>query len=332
MNAGMTSPTVAWVAALVVGLVALPLLVSDAYILHVMILIGINVMVAVSMWLLGITGLISFGQAGFMFIGAMTTALLTKSAGWPFWAALPLSALVPALVAAPVGRLSLRVRGVYFFLVTLAFGQVVNGLFAYFQDPFGGWYGIRDIPPPQPASLFTTLNKVPFYYLCLALTLITVGVVYRVSRSWFGNVLWSIRESELLAASVGIDVPGTKLIAFVVAALFAGVAGSFYAAYFAYISPLVFTFEYSVNMLIFIVVGGFASIAGPIVGAVVLTLVPELFRVTGKYQLLAFGLILILSMRLMPQGIAGTYAAFRARRIRRAVPASAPSLGTDREA
>ena len=199
----------------------------------------------------------------------------------------------------------------YFFLVTLAFGQVVNGVFAYFQDPFGGWYGIRDIPPPQPAALFTTLNKVPFYYLGLALTLFTCGVVYRVSRSWFGNVLWSIRESELLAASIGIDVPGTKLIAFIVSALFAGVAGSFYAAYFAYISPLVFTFEYSVNMLIFIVVGGFASIAGPIVGAVALTLVPELFRVTGKYQLLAFGLILLLSMRLMPQGIIGTYAAFR---------------------
>jgi branched-chain amino acid transport system permease protein len=144
-------------------------------------------------------------------------------------------------------------------------------------------------------------------------------------------VLWSIRESELLAASVGIDVPGTKLIAFVVAALFAGVAGSFYAAYFAYISPLVFTYEYSVNMLIFIVVGGFASIAGPIVGAVVLTLVPEMFRMTGKYQLLAFGLILILSMRLMPQGIAGAYAAFRARRVRSSLPRSAQSLGVDRE-
>ena len=313
-------------------LVALPLFVRDAYFLHVLILIGINVMVAVSMWLLGITGLISFGQAGFMFIGAMTTALLTKNLHWPFWFALPLSAAVPALIAAPVGRLSLRVRGVYFFLVTLAFGQVVNGVFAYFQDPFGGWYGIRDIPQPQPAALFTTLNKVPFYYLCLALTLLTCGIIYRVSRSWFGNVLWSIRESELLAASVGIDVPGTKLVAFVVSALFAGVAGSFYAAYFAYISPLVFTFEYSVNMLIFIVVGGFASIAGPILGAVALTLVPELFRVTGKYQLLAFGLILLLSMRLMPQGIIGSWAAFRARRAHRALPQSALSLGIDTEA
>src|SRR6185312_1822706 len=133
MNAGWTSPTVALVAALLAGLVALPLLVTDAYILHVMILIGINVMVAVSMWLLGITGLISFGQAGFMFIGAMTTALLTRNAGWPFWIALPLSAVMAGLVSAPVGRLSLRVKGVYFFLVTLAFGQVVSGIFAYFQ-------------------------------------------------------------------------------------------------------------------------------------------------------------------------------------------------------
>jgi branched-chain amino acid transport system permease protein len=319
-------------AVLIAALLGLPLVVHDAYFLHVLILIGINVMVAVSMWLLGITGLISFGQAGFMFIGAMTTALLTKSLHWPFWFALPLSAAIPALIAAPVGRLSLRVRGVYFFLVTLAFGQVVNGVFAYFQNPFGGWYGVRDIPPPPPAALFTTLNKVPFYYLCLALTLLTCGIIYRVSRSWFGNVLWTIRESELLAASVGIDVPGTKLVAFVVSALFAGVAGSFYAVYFAYISPLVFTFEYSVNMLIFIVVGGFASINGPIVGAVMLTLVPEMFRVTGKYQLLAFGLILLLSMRLMPRGIMGTYAAFRARREHGAVPQTALSLSADPEA
>src|ERR1700733_11437900 len=181
-------------AVLVILLLAVPLFVHNQYFLHVMIVIGINVIMAVSMWLLGITGLISFGQAGFMFIGAMTTALLTKNAGWPFWLALPLSAVVPGLISAPVGRLSLRVRGVYFFLVTLAFGQVVAGVFAYFQDPFGGWYGIRDIPPPQPVALFTTLNKVPFYYLALALLLITCVVIHRVSRSWFGNVLWSIRE------------------------------------------------------------------------------------------------------------------------------------------
>ncbi|HQT78710.1 MAG TPA: branched-chain amino acid ABC transporter permease [Rhodopila sp.] len=292
---------------LIALLLGLPLVVHNQYFLHVMIVIGINVIMATSMWLLGITGLISFGQAGFMFIGAMTTALLTKRAGWPFWFALPLSAIVPGLVSAPVGRLSLRVKGVYFFLVTLAFGQVVAGVFAYFEVPFGGWYGIRDIPAPQPQALFGALNKTGFYYLILALVLLTCWIIHRISRSWFGMVLWSIREGDLLASSVGVDVPGYKLIAFIVSAFFAGVAGSFYAAYFGYISPLVFTFEYSVNVLVYIVVGGFASLAGPIVGATVLTLVPELFRVTGKYQMMAFGLIMVASMLLMPQGIVGAW-------------------------
>ncbi len=288
-------------------LLALPLVMHNQYFLHVGIVIAINVIMAVSMWLLGITGLISFGQAGFMFIGAMTTALLTKDLGWSFWVALPLSAIMAGLVSAPVGRLSLRVKGVYFFLVTLAFGQVVAGVFAYFEKPFGGWYGIRDIPPPQPAAFFGVLDKAAFYYLALGLVLVTCWIIHRISRSWFGMVLWSIREGDLLASSIGIDVPGTKLIAFIVSAFFAGAAGSLYASYFGYISPLVFTFEYSVNVLVYIVVGGFASMAGPIVGAVALTLVPELFRVTGKYQMMAFGLILVGSMLLMPQGIIGAW-------------------------
>lgn len=290
---------------LIAVLLALPLAVSDTYLLHVMILIFLNVMLATGMWLLGITGLISFGQAGFMFIGAMTSALLTKNLGVSFWIALPISAVLAALVAAPVGRLSLRVKGVYFFLVTLAFGEVVRGVFAYFQEPFGGWYGIRDIPAPSPAFLFTTLAKVPFYYLGLVLTVLTCWVIWRISRAWFGEVLWSIRESELLASSVGIDVAGHKLVAFIVSAFFAGLCGSFYANYFGYISPLIFTFQYSVSILVFIVVGGFASIAGPVIGAVVLTVIPEMFRVTGKYQMLIFGLILVGSMLAMPDGIIG---------------------------
>ena len=299
---------------LIVALLAVPLGVHDPYLLHVMIMIFLNVMLATSMWLLGITGLISFGQAGFMFIGAMASALLTKRLGVSFWIALPIAGIVAAIVAAPVGRLSLRVKGVYFFLVTLAFGEVVRGVFAYFQDPFGGWYGIRDIPPPAPAWLFTPLDKVPFYYLGLVLTVLVCWMIWRISRSWFGEVLWSIREGELLASSVGVDVLGHKLTAFVISAFVAGLAGSLYANYVGYISPLIFDFQYSVNILIFIVVGGLASLAGPVVGAVVLTIIPELFRTSGKYQMLIFGLILVGSVMTMPDGITGALRRLGARR------------------
>jgi branched-chain amino acid transport system permease protein len=268
-------------------------------------MVCINVMMAVSMWLLSMTGLISFGQAGFMFIGAMTSTLLVKNLGWPFWLCIPLAGIVPALICVPIGRLCIRVKGVYFFIVTLAFGFVVNGVFAYFRNPFGGWYGILHIPPPEPHRLFTPLNKVWFYYLAIVLTLITCWVVYRVSCSRIGMTFWSIEKSDLLAESVGINVVKYKLLAFVISAFFAGIAGTFYAHYFSYISPLVFSFNMSFYTLIYIIVGGSLRFSGPIVGAAALTLIPEFFRATGVYQMLIFGVILVLSMLFMPQGIMG---------------------------
>jgi branched-chain amino acid transport system permease protein len=295
-----------WTVRVVVGgLLLLPLIVHNQFLLHILIVTSINVTMAVSLWLLGTTGLISFGQAGFMFIGAMTSTLLVKNHGWSVWVSLPLAGVLAALVSVPVGALSLRVKGVYFFLVTLAFGEVVRGVFAYFQTPFGGWYGIRDVPGPEPATWFTQMSKAPYYYFGLALTLVTCLVVSRVTRSRIGAVLESIREGDLLASSVGIPVFRYKLLAFVMASFFAGLAGSYYAHYFRYISPLVFTFQYSLSVLIFVVIGGMASVSGPVVGAVLLTLVPEVFRVTGKYQMLIFGAILVFAMLFLPNGVMG---------------------------
>lgn len=273
--------------------------------LHIMIMMCINIIMAVSMWLLSTTGLISFGQAGFMFIGAMTSTLLVKNLGWPFWFCIPLAGIVPALICVPIGRLCIRVKGVYFFIVTLAFGFLVNGVFAYFRNPFGGWYGILHIPPPEPHRLFTPLNKVPFYYLAIVFMLLTCWAVHRISRSRMGLTLWSIEKSDILAASVGINVVKYKLQAFIISAFFAGIAGTYYAHYFSYISPLVFSFNMSFYTLIYIIVGGASAFSGPIVGAAVLTLIPEFFRATGVYQMLIFGVILVLSMLFMPQGIVG---------------------------
>jgi len=285
-------------------LLGLPLF-ANSFQLHIMISMCINIMLAVSMWILSTTGLISFGQAGFMFIGAMTSTLLVKNLGWLFWVCIPLGGVVPALISVLVGRLCIRVKGVYFFLVTMAFGFLVNGVFAYFKNPFGGWYGILHIPPPEPHTLFTPLNKTPFYYLGIVLTLITCWVVYLISRSRLGMILRSIKESDILAEAIGINVIKYKLQTFVVAAFFAGLAGVYYAHYYSYISPLVFSFNMSFNCLIFIIVGGSLHFFGPIVGAVVLTIIPEFFRATGVYQMLIYGIILIFSMIFIPRGIMG---------------------------
>jgi branched-chain amino acid transport system permease protein len=285
-------------------LLGLPLF-ANAFQLHIMISMCINIMLAVSMWILSTTGLISFGQAGFMFIGAMTSTLLVKNLGWFFWFCIPLGGVVPALISVLIGRLCIRVKGVYFFLVTMAFGFLVNGVFAYFKNPFGGWYGILHIPPPEPHTLFTPLNKTPFYYLAIILTLITCWVVYLISRSRVGMILRSIKESDILAEAIGINVVKYKLQTFVVAAFFAGLAGVYYAHYYSYISPLVFSFNMSFNCLIFIIVGGSLHFLGPIVGAVVLTVIPEFFRATGVYQMLIYGIILIFSMIFIPRGIMG---------------------------
>lgn len=289
---------------LILFLLALPAF-ANTFQLHIMISMCINIMMAISMWILSTTGLISFGQAGFMFIGAMTSTLLVKTMGWPFWVCIPLAGIVPALISILVGRLCIRVKGVYFFLVTMAFGFVVNGIFAYFKNPFGGWYGILHIPPPEPHALFTPLNKTPFYYLALAMTVIICWAVYLISRSRMGMILRSIKESDLLAEAIGINVVKYKVQTFIVAAFCAGLAGTYYAHYYSYISPLVFSFNMSFNCLIFIIVGGPLHFWGPIIGSVVLTIIPEFFRATGVYQMLIYGIILIFSMIFIPRGIMG---------------------------
>jgi branched-chain amino acid transport system permease protein len=283
----------------------LPLFIANNFYLHIMIMMCINIIMAVSMWLLATTGALSFGQAGFMFIGAMTSTLLVKNLGWPFWVCIPIAGVAAALVGLAVGRVCIHIRGAQFFMVTMAFGELVRGIFAYFKNPFGGWYGIIHIPPPEPRTLFTSLNKVWFYYLAISLMLITCWTIYRVSRSRIGMIYWSLRESQVLADSIGVNPRKFKLQAFLVAAFFAGVAGTYYAHYTSYISPLVFTVQMSLSVLVFVVVGGMWSFGGPIVGATILTLVPEFFRATGVYQMLIFGLILVFAILFMPRGVVG---------------------------
>jgi branched-chain amino acid transport system permease protein len=302
-------------------LVCLPAGVSDPYVLHLAIYTGINVMLASGLNLLvGYMGLLSLGHCAFWGLGAYGSALLVTRLGVSFWLGLPAAGILAAVVSGLLGALILRVRGHRFVILTLAFGQIVRLIHYNWIDLTNGQNGISGVP--APALVVPGLGEVSlapkerFYYLVLALTALTVFVCARVADSHVGRALVAIRENESLAAAVGINAFAYSLIAFGVGAFFAGLAGSLYAHYSRYVSPDMFEFIHVVEVLIMVLMGGRGSLAGPVVGAVIFTVLPEGLRFVGlspAAQWVALGLILLLGVLYMPEGLVPRIA----RRLRR---------------
>jgi branched-chain amino acid transport system permease protein len=252
---------------------------------------------------------LSIAHAAFMGIGGYTSALAVMRLGLPYLAALPLSGLMGACIAILVGRLLLKLQGVYFVLVTFAFGEVIRLFFVNLVEPFGGPTGIINIPPPKitvfPGTTFTILSKVSYYYLVLLVMLITLFLIQRIYQSSIGKAMDCTRETEHLAEFTGINTFQQKMFAFAAGGFFAGLAGSLFAHYYRYISPESFTFWESVNLIVINVVGGMGGITGPILGSIFLVPLPEFLRGFVEYQRVLYGLILILTLWFMPAGMLG---------------------------
>jgi branched-chain amino acid transport system permease protein len=294
---------------LAVFLFFIPILWPDEFYLNVIISTYLNIILAVSLNLIIKTGKLSIAHAAFMGIGGYTSALTIMRLGFPFLVALPVSGLMAATVALLVGRLLLRLKGVYFVLVTFAFGEVVRLFFVNLVEPFGGATGIINIPPPKitivPGYTVAILSKSSYYYLVLLVMLMTVFLIRRLSQSSIGKAMDCTRETEHLAEFTGIDTFQCKMIAFGVGGFFAGLAGSLFAHYYRYISPESFTFWESVNLIVINVVGGMGGIAGPILGSIFLVPLPEFLRGFVEYQRVLYGLILVLTLWFMPTGMLG---------------------------
>jgi len=295
--------------ALAVFLFFIPILWSDEFYLHIIISTYLHIILAVSLNMVIKTGKLSIAHAAFMGIGGYTSALAVLRLGFPYLLALPLSGLMGAGIALLVGRLLLKLQGVYFVLVTFAFGEVVRLFFVNLVDPFGGPTGIINIPSPKitvlPGTTLTLLSKVSFYYLVLGVMLITLFLIHRVYQSSIGKAMDCTRETEHLAEFTGIDTFQHKMFAFAAGGFFAGLAGSLFAHYYRYISPESFTFWESVNLIVINVVGGMGGIAGPILGSIFLVPLPEFLRGFVEYQRVLYGLILILTLWFMPAGMLG---------------------------
>lgn len=294
---------------LAVFLFFIPILWPDEFYLNVIISTYLNIILAVSLNLIIKTGKLSLAHAAFMGIGGYTSALTIMRLEFPFLVALVASGLVATAIALLVGRLLLRLKGVYFVLVTFAFGEVVRLFFVNLVEPFGGATGIINIPPPKitivPGYTVAILSKFSYYYLVLLVMLMTVFLIRRLSQSSIGKAMDCTRETEHLAEFTGIDTFQCKMIAFGVGGFFAGLAGSLFAHYYRYISPESFTFWESVNLIVINVVGGMGGIAGPILGSIFLVPLPEFLRGFVEYQRVLYGLILVLTLWFMPTGMLG---------------------------
>lgn len=296
--------------ALILLLFLIPLFVKRQYYLHILIVVGINVILASSLRTITTTGQFSLGHAGSMAIGAYTSALLAMKLGLSFWVAMPLGGLAAGLFALIIGYPFIRVKRAYFAMLTLFTAEIIRLVIVEWRELTGGSAGLLNIPPPNPLVIPGLLNitftsKEPYYYLVLILMLITMLFLYRIERTRIMACFLAIQQDDSVAESIGIDTAGFKVIALCVGCFFAGIAGSFYAFYFLVLSPTSFTVLQSVDMLVYVIVGGRRSFYGPIWGALILTLVPEVFRGLKEYQPFVFAGILFVIVFWLPTGLAG---------------------------
>ncbi len=293
-------------AAIVVLALVAPLGSSD-YLLDVLVSALIYAILATALNItVGLTGVLVLGFIGFYAIGAYTTAMLTaKYAVCGFWVALPLAGLVAMLFGILLGIPTLRLKGDYLAIVTLGFGEIIK-IFLNNLDSFtGGPNGILGIKRPE--LLFYTIDSNrDFYYFFLALLLLVVLVVARIGNSRYGRAWVAVRENEMAASALGINVFHKHLLSFSISAFFGGIAGALFAAKQGFISPDSFTFYESVLVLCMVVLGGLGNVVGSVLGAFLLVVVPEFLREFQIYRMLAFGAVMIAFMIFRPHGLLGS--------------------------
>ena len=287
---------------------AMPFLVGGTYYPFLGIIVFIYGIVAIGLNILsGYAGQFSLGHAAFMAMGAYTTALLTKAlAPWPFlpaaastsgWAST--GTLVAAVSGVVLAVAALRVRGPYLAMVTIAFGWVVLKILQEWVSVTGGDLGMSSIPKPQIGTL--RLATPQFYYVVLACFSRRWRCKYRLVHSHFGLRIRAIKHSEIAVASVGVDVYRLKVVVFVISAAFAGFGGTLFAHQQNYISPDNFQFFSSVFFLLAVLFGGAGTMFGPVIGAGVLTLLPEMLHNFDKYRLIVYGGLILLTLYFLPR-------------------------------
>lgn len=253
--------------------------------------LGTNALLALSIYLTLSCGMLAMANAAFMGIGAYTSALLTLNYDAPFPVAVACGMAAPALVAFLIGKPTLRLSGVYLAMATLAFGEVVRIFVLNTESVTGGALGLNGIPQ-------LTL----WWHVVLGLG-VTLMVLWRLKKSRIGRAFEAIKEDETAAGLMGINVGSLKMLAFVLGATIAGLAGALNAHLTFFIGPNEYGFDRGVDILTMTILGGISSLTGPVIGSTILTLLPEMLRSLGSFRLIINGVILVVIVLFLPKGI-----------------------------
>ena len=258
--------------------------------------VGLNV-------LLGLAGQLSLGHVGFYAIGAYACAILATRYGWSFWIVLPIAGIAAAIAGALLAVPALRVRGPYLAMVTIAFGFVIEQSAAEMKSLTGGWNGIMNIPRPTFAGL--AMDEFGIGVLALAVLAALLVLFARLRGGTWGLAMRATRDAEVASQSIGLALVTIRTVAFVISAFLAGIAGALFAILSNFVSPESFPFFQSITFLLVVLVGGAGTVLGPVAGAVVVVLLPELLSFLAEYRLLFFGVLLLIGLWLVPEGIVG---------------------------
>jgi branched-chain amino acid transport system permease protein len=280
-----------------------PLAFKGGYLMNVLVFVGINTMLAVALnLLLGYAGQISLGHAGFFGIGAYLSGILTTTCGWNPWLALPLAALAVGVLAGLIGFPILKLKGHYLAMATLGLGIIIYIVFNETVNLTGGPSGLSGIPNLTVGSLVFD-SDIKNYYLVWTFTLAVVLFSVNLAGSRVGRALRAVHDSEVAARVMGVNARLLKVQVFALSAVISSLAGSLYAHTMTFVSPVSFGFNFSVELLTMVVIGGLGSIYGSFLGAALLTLLPELLRGAQDFDIIIYGSLLMVMVMFMPGGL-----------------------------
>ncbi|MCX7842253.1 MAG: branched-chain amino acid ABC transporter permease [Clostridia bacterium] len=278
----------------------------DEYNGQLLTLAGIYVIVSLSLNLItGFTGQLALGHAGFMAVGAYSTAIIIMRLNVPMIPAVFAGGLITAIFGLLIGIPTLRLRGDYLAITTLGFGEIIRVIMVNLEGLTGGAAGLKGVPPFSDSGDFILDAVIKFSWV-YGFVIFTLVVVSNLIKSSPGRAIISIREDEIASNSMGINVPYYKMFSFTMSAFLAGIGGGLYAIYFGYLNPQMFGFLNSVNFVVIVVLGGMGSITGTILAGIGFTYIQEWLRIFKDFRLVIFGLALISVMLFWPKGLMGT--------------------------